>query len=1067
MEVSMNRTAGRFSPNPAWRRPLLQRLLPPALGLVALLSAIFATATATAQLGQPPNFGRQIPKPSYFDAIDDYNAGQYGRALDQFEREWRGAIKTAQSRWVDSICFHTMMGECYYQMGKHPQALDQYNAALNQFLASPNWMIRVQFPVAIQVLQPSQIRNPPWGTAARRTQYGHFPQTVLIQRGNIDNNAVVQQGGVVEPAHAFPVVIQEIVRCTAQACRRRRELLGPLASYDPLSAQVLGAMSGAIGPANHWSGAWVDVQLGCAMAAVGKDVQAKGVLERACLAGGQFDHPLTCLALMELARIELSLGNYDNAAKTYYEASVSAFQYGDQTTVEEALRAGHMAHIMANGKGAYPPLNTALAWAKQRRLDSIFCTVSTALAESLSLAGDPKSALAGLQAARSAIARSPMLAAKQGARLNLQTAIASYQLGQMTQGDAALASAMAFEQSGSLWLFQIAMTDKLYQVEGRISAREAFESYQKLLREPQPADWLSEPLEALAVLANPHPGSFESWFRIALIERKEVEAAIEIADMARRHRFHSTTGFGGRVLSLAWVLDGPDEVQTVASRQQKQDLLAAFPAYGQLQTQAVGLRDKLAALPFLAADGAGLAEQTALYAELAGVHARQEVLLREIALRRQPCEMLYPPKRKVEDVRAALGTKQAVIDFFYSGNRLFVFMITKPELTWWEIKAPTDVSNKLVRLLRELGHVERNRAVTASLLQNDDWRKVSHELFETLLLGPQTNFPQGFEELCIVPDGVLWYVPFESLDTGKADLPQVVLSKVRIRYAPTFGLAIADGRGIRNDATTVIDAGRLHPQEADGATVAAAEELAREIPGSLVIGRQALPAASSLATSFIDRLIVLDDIVPPDGGPYGWAPLPFTRGTPGSEVEQWMGLPWRGPDQILLPGFHTPAEISLKNVTPANAGQDLFLTACVLQASGTRTALISRWRNGGQTAYSLMREFARELDHSSPSDAWQRSVLLALDSPLEPANEPRVQTANGGDPLTSAHPFFWGGYMLIDSGAPSTTGPGPAVDPAELEKIKEKQRLLEELKKREQEKKDQAAKEAAAAEAAK
>jgi hypothetical protein len=122
----------------------------------------------------------------------------------------------------------------------------------------------------------------------------------------------------------------------------------------------------------------------------------------------------------------------------------------------------------------------------------------------------------------------------------------------------------------------------------------------------------------------------------------------------------------------------------------------------------------------------------------------------------------------------------------------------------------------------------------------------------------------------------------------------------------------------------------------------------------------------------------------------------------------------------VLPGFHTAAESSLRRGQPS--GNELFLSLCGLMSSGTRTVLLSRWRAGGQTSIDLVREFAQELPHTSPAEAWQRSVQVAINTPVEPENEPRVKKGmTAVEALKSDHPFFWAGYMLAD---PGTVPPG-------------------------------------------
>ncbi len=167
----------------------------------------------------------------------------------------------------------------------------------------------------------------------------------------------------------------------------------------------------------------------------------------------------------------------------------------------------------------------------------------------------------------------------------------------------------------------------------------------------------------------------------------------------------------------------------------------------------------------------------------------------------------------------------------------------------------------------------------------------------------------------------------------------------------------------------------------------------------------------------LDGLIVLDDIEPA-GGPYDWSPAQLDRGKPGGSLGSWFNLPWGGPEQVILPGFHTSAESGLRK--SQTAGEDMFLALCGLMSSGARTILISRWRTGGQSSMELVREFAQELSHTPAAEAWQRSVQVAADTPIEPEHEPRMKkAATSGEAPKAGHPFFWAGYMLVDSGQAS------------------------------------------------
>ena len=103
--------------------------------------------------------------------------------------------------------------------------------------------------------------------------------------------------------------------------------------------------------------------------------------------------------------------------------------------------------------------------------------------------------------------------------------------------------------------------------------------YEQLLREPTAKDWATQPLETISLIKTPHPLPLEHWFEV-MVERKEHDRVIDITDRIRRHRFHSSLPMGGRLLALRWVLDAPVEAISRSAALQRQDLLAKFPAYG-------------------------------------------------------------------------------------------------------------------------------------------------------------------------------------------------------------------------------------------------------------------------------------------------------------------------------------------------------------------------------------------------------------------------------------------------------------------------------------------------------
>jgi hypothetical protein len=178
-----------------------------------------------------------------------------------------------------------------------------------------------------------------------------------------------------------------------------------------------------------------------------------------------------------------------------------------------------------------------------------------------------------------------------------------------------------------------------------------------------------------------------------------------------------------------------------------------------------------------------------------------------------------------------------------------------------------------------------------------------------------------------------------------------------------------------------------------------------------------LPATPATFVSMADRFAAFTDITPPQSGYYGWNPLTGDRAAvPGATLADWLRLPWHGPEHVALPGFHTNAENSLKKIKPDEAGYELFLSTTSLMAGGARTVLISRWRTAGRTSFDLVREFMQELPYTSASKAWQRSVKLVQQSRITPELEPRITLDGETTPPEPTHPFFWAGYLVVDTG---------------------------------------------------
>ncbi len=255
-----------------------------------------------------------MPTNSYHTAFTEFYDGDYRSALDRFRSEARGAIKTASARWIDSICYETMIGECNFQIGANAEANEHFAAALNLFLANSTWFSSV-VPKQIRAANAGR-QCPPWQVRNLLAPLGQLDPTMLISLGQLQIGAQGQAppSGVVMPAQLFPIEPYEIIRCTCLALRRRAELLGPLAAHDPLLDNAIAALQRPAGHPNHWSEAWINLELGVALAAGGRNAAALPALQKATLASGALEHQLSGIAYLELGRLAMTAGDYATAA---------------------------------------------------------------------------------------------------------------------------------------------------------------------------------------------------------------------------------------------------------------------------------------------------------------------------------------------------------------------------------------------------------------------------------------------------------------------------------------------------------------------------------------------------------------------------------------------------------------------------------------------------------------------------------------------------------------------------------------------------------------------------------
>ncbi|MGB6041577.1 MAG: CHAT domain-containing protein, partial [Pirellulales bacterium] len=733
--------------------------------------------------------------------------------------------------------------------------------------------------------------------------------------------------------------------------------------------------------------------------------------------------------MLELGRQAVKEANHEAALRWLEEATYSGYYFKRPEVVLEAFELAHIVHMVQQSSDLDPLLARAARWANSHQLYELRSTLLTAVAESNAELGDPKRAVGSLSQASRAVRKFDIEHGIYGAQHARVAALIGYLVGDRQSADKSLMSALEFMRGGSIRLHHIDVADHAYTT-GNIRDRVALDLYPQVLGDPSSFDWRFDPLESMALLVENRPAAMQNWFAAAM-KRDDKVLALNVIDHMRSRRFGSTLPtlqLGGRLLNLRWILQADPSVLPPAAMIQRADLVGRFVRYNELQKEAQKVREELEKEELFPEKNPLAKQQAQRMQKLAEIADQQEIVLSRIAVSRVPAVTVFPPRNTDKSIQQRMRKGQVILCFHITPKKHHVFLLTYDRSGHWTIESPQDVRAKLTKLLRAMGNYDARRPLDAERLEDDSWREAARDLMAEITRGTKVDLGVGIDQLTIVPDGLYWYVPFEALPVGKEGEQLSLLEKTRVRYAPMLALTMPMGVGRRQADQYAIVAGNLARGQDERLTDDAVDGIRRHVARGHVVNRDS-QFRGDVAATFLDGLVVMDDMDVIEKDPYQLAPMQVDKGKPGAALGEWLRLPWGGPQVAVFPGFHTPAENALKRLPNAErVGDEMFLTTMGLLATGTRTVLISRWRTAGRTANNLISEFLQELPNMPADDAWQRSVQVNQESPIDPEFEPRVEASDGIHAMAS-HPFFWSGYLLVDQGVdlPPEAGQAPPV----------------------------------------
>ena len=1043
------------------------------LAVVGALSPTMLVAQVVLQPGSGVAGGQSVPSPGYDYALAALAAGEFTNGLEIASRDHQSGIRAGAQRWIDSIASAAVVGECHYELGNLREAVAAYDEALLISAAHAEWLLAVQFPP--QAPRPiAGQRAATWGRSQRNTAPAATPGTISIRLGGADPNDVLKKGGVLAPPVNYPIRPQEIMRALVIAVYRRGVILGELAREGAPIDEAVNALQRRPAPPNHYSQSWIDIALGTALWSQGKADQAQLLLTRGLLIGNQYDHPLTSWGLIVLGRIALDGDQPAVAARAFEEATFTAADYGDARALEEAFRLAAAAHLAAGTRGVPPSIRGGAEWSANS-LPVLRATLLGLEAESLAVAGDDRAAAAALDEIDGRLLRGDPGRGLVGGQHAYAMAITAYDSGDVAYGDRELERAVGIARRREPLLFQSSrLVEMLMTGSGGISDRQADLLFAKLLSDPLPRETSVDPLGSLARLSTPRTEAFEAW--VAVATRRGSDAVLNAAEAAVRNRWLVAQPLGGRRTAVECLLGSDPErlAQTDAVRRaavlaRYPELAASLDALTRLRTPLTAGLLAAAGQPAPAAEDGGQRPQLpgdpAAWRDYQLVADRCRQFVAKIAAGREAPPLEMPPLTPGPEIRRRLAPKQLILSFHWTAAGLLAALESRERVAIWQVQQPTAVAKEIAVLAKSMCLFDPIAPVSTERLLASDWQMSAERIERMLFENSKVQLTDGIDELVIVPDGMLWYLPFELLPVGSArpagagrrlspsaepggslaspagpegpPQPQLLRDVCRIRYCPTRSLAVLRFEPPQTGGPLGIYAGRLFR----GDKPAIAQEWARQLAGSVdhaLVLPPPVPAPSMpLVASLFDTLVVFDELA--GDGPTATRPLCSTQsGKPAMTFGDWLSPPSKRPQCVVLPGFQSAMAGGLAKL-PTRPGEDLFQAVTDLVAAGGRTVVVSRWRMGGKTSVDLVEEFLRdrqiaETDVPAAAESWQRAVEMAMAEQPDMGREPRLKQSPVGPLPDARHPLLWAGYLLVDCGVGRYEDPPPQ-GPGQMEKM--------------------------------
>lgn len=347
------------------------------------------------------------------------------------------------------------------------------------------------------------------------------------------------------------------------------------------------------------------------------------------------------------------------------------------------------------------------------------------------------------------------------------------------------------------------------------------------------------------------------------------------------------------------------------------------------------------------------------------------------------------PMVSAADARGLIGPRAAIVEFVVGAERTFAFVITSSDVRVVTLPLTSALLNDRVQQFR-------------SRLANRDLRvDESSRALDDLLVAPLRPSLRGTSDLILVPDGVLWQLPFQALRSADG---RYLIEDLAISYAPSIAVLreMVSGRRAPAARTLLAFAG---PGGAGQDPLPEMEKEVRQLaaiygPSSRVYSGSAAredrlkSEASKFGVLHVSAHGTLDDASPM----YSHLALADPVGASGDDgmLEAWE-----------LMRLHLDAELVVFSACDTGRGrvapgEGLLGLMWATFVGGAPAALVSQWRVDSASSTTLMIAFHR---------AWNRPAGMSRAAALRDAALSVLGTPG------YSHPFYWAGFILAGDGS--------------------------------------------------